>query len=81
MRVDGQIRFEYEYVWTWKFFEFGKIHICVGGVLNEAIDVYDFMTYMFYCRSKSLEYLNSLKFQFMKSRKLSDLCSKFTNNR
>ena len=19
MRVDGQIRFEYEYVWTWKF--------------------------------------------------------------
>ena len=31
---------------------------------------------MFYFRSKSLEYLNSLKFQFMKSRKLSDLCSK-----
>ena len=31
---------------------------------------------MFYCRSKSLQYLNSLKFQFMKSRKLSDLRSK-----
>ena len=31
---------------------------------------------MFYFRSKSLEYLNSLKFRFMKSRKLSDLCSK-----
>ena len=50
--------------------------------LNEAINVYDsiyvydFSTQMFYCRRKSFEYLNSPKFQFVKSRKLSDLCSK-----
>ena len=43
---------------------------------NEAIDVYDFITQMFYCRRKSFEYLNSPKFQFGKSLKLSDLCSK-----
>ena len=43
---------------------------------NEAIDVYDFITQMFYCRRKSFEYLNSPKFQFVKSLKLSDLCSK-----
>ena len=44
--------------------------------LNEAIDVYDFITKVFNFCSKSFEYLNSPKFQFMKSRKLSDLCSK-----
>ena len=50
--------------------------------LNEAIgvydsiDVYDFITERFYCRRKSFEYLNSPKLQFVKSRKLSDLCSK-----
>ena len=37
-----------------------------------AIDVYGFITYMFYCRRKSFEYLNSPKFQFVKSRILSD---------
>ena len=42
---------------------------------NEAIDVYDFITQMFYCR-KSFEYLKSPKFLFVKSVKLSDLCSK-----
>ena len=42
---------------------------------NEAIDVYDFITQMFYCR-KSFEYLKSPKFLFLKSVKLSDLCSK-----
>ena len=31
---------------------------------------------MFYCRSKSFEYLNSPKFHFVKSWKLSALCSK-----
>ena len=31
---------------------------------------------MFYGRRKSFEYLNSPKFQFVKSLKLSDLCSK-----
>ena len=41
--------------------------------LNEAIDVYDFITEMFYYRCKIFEYLNSPKFQFVKSRKLSDL--------
>ena len=35
--------------------------------LIEANDVYDFITYMFYCRRKSFEYLNSPKFQFVKS--------------
>ena len=44
--------------------------------VNEAIDVYDFITRMFYCRRESFEYLNSSKFQFVKSVKLSDLCSK-----
>ena len=51
MRVDGQIWFEYEYVWTWKFLNperkicgFKNIQMSVGGALNEAIDVYDFMT-------------------------------------
>ena len=44
--------------------------------LNEAIDVCDFITQMFYGRRKSFEYLNSPKFQFVKSLKLSDLCSK-----
>ena len=34
--------------------------------LNEAIDVYDFITLMFYCRRKSFEYLNSPKFNFVK---------------
>ena len=34
------------------------------------------ITQMFNCRSKSFEYLNSPKFQFVKSRKLSDFCSK-----
>ena len=43
---------------------------------NEAIDVYDSITQMFYCRRKSFEYLNSPKFQFVKSLKLSDLRSK-----
>ena len=43
---------------------------------NEAIDVYDFITQMFYCRRKRFEYLNSPKFQFVKSLKLSDLSSK-----
>ena len=36
---------------------------------------------MFYCCSKSFEYLNSPKFHFVKLRKLSVLCSKFTKNR
>ena len=31
---------------------------------------------MVYRRRKSFEYLNSPKFQFVRSRKLSDLCSK-----
>ena len=44
--------------------------------LNEVVDVYDFITLMFYRRRKSFDYLNSPKFQFVKSRKLSDLCSK-----
>ena len=44
--------------------------------LNQAIDVYDLITKMIHCRRKSFEYLNSPKFQFVKSRKLSDLCSK-----
>ena len=39
--------------------------------LNEAIDVYDYTdVYDF------ITYLNSPKFHFVKSRKLSDLCSK-----
>ena len=44
--------------------------------LNEVVDVYDFITSLFYCLRKSFEYLNSPKFQFVKSGKLSDLCSK-----
>ena len=32
--------------------------------------------WLFYCCHKSFEYLNSPKFQFLKSRKLSDLCYK-----
>ena len=43
---------------------------------NVAIDDYDFTTQMFYCRRKSFEYLNSPKFEFVKSLKLCDLCSK-----
>ena len=42
---------------------------------NDAIDVYDFITQMFYYR-KSFEYLKSPKFLFVKSVKLSHLCSK-----
>ena len=34
------------------------------------------ITSKFYCRRKSFEYLNSPKFQFVKSGKLSDSCSK-----
>ena len=51
MRVDGQIRFEYEYVWTWKFLNserkscgFKNMQMRVGGALNKATDVYNFMT-------------------------------------
>ena len=51
MRADGQIRFEYGYVWTWKFLNperkicgLKNIRMRLGGALNEAIDVYDFMT-------------------------------------
>ena len=41
-----------------------------------AIDVYDFKTQTFYCRRKCFQYRYSPKFQFVKSRKLSDLCYK-----
>ena len=44
--------------------------------LSEVVDVYDFIRWLFYCRHKSFENLNSPKFQLVKSRKLSDLCSK-----
>ena len=37
---------------------------------NEAVDVYDFITQMFYCGRKGFEYLNLPKFQFVKSLKL-----------
>ena len=38
---------------------------------------YEFdITLSFYCRCKSFESRNSPKFKFVKSRKLSDLCSK-----
>ena len=47
-----------------------------GFDLNEATGVYDFITYMFCRHRKTFEYLSSPKFQFMKSRQLSDLCSK-----
>ena len=41
-----------------------------------SFGVYDFITKLFYCCRKSFEYLNLPKFQFVKLRKLSDLCSK-----
>ena len=44
--------------------------------LNEVVDVYDFITKLSYCCRKSFEYLNSPRTEFLKSRKLSDLCSK-----
>ena len=48
--------------------------------LNEAVELSMILSQkfsvLFYCRRKSFEYLNSPKFQFMRSRKLSELCSK-----
>lgn len=44
--------------------------------LSGAIGFYDFTVSMFYCRCNSFECHNSPKFQFVKSQKLSDLCSK-----
>ena len=49
--------------------------------LNEVVDIYDFITKLFYCRRKRLKYLNSPKFQFVKSRKLNDFISSKTHEK